>query len=343
MQEIEFYDREKEIHEILSILKSPPNLITFVYGPINSGKSSLMLKITDKLPMDYVVFYIDLRERFITGYEDFVKVLFKTHKTKVKDYKRFLIKALESLSFDGIPIPKNLLVEFLKEKEVEDVFEYIVTVFEILREKEKIPVLVLDELQVIGDLKIDDFLIYRLFNLFVSIAKKRHLAHIFAVTSDSLFIEKVYSEAMLHGRCRYLLVDDFNYDVTKGFLKKHGFSNEDVKLTWNYFGGKPVYLVEAVRNKHRLREFCEEMLRIRVGQVEEIVFKLKKENETMFKGVVELLKVVGNEENIRYKFITDVIRFLVRNNVLFADPTVKILKPQSKLDLLAIREIVNSR
>jgi AAA+ ATPase superfamily predicted ATPase len=67
------------------------------------------------------------------------------HKTKVKDYRKFLAKVLESISIEGLPIPKNLLVELLS-SEVEDVFEYIVTVFETVKKKGKTPVLVLDEL-----------------------------------------------------------------------------------------------------------------------------------------------------------------------------------------------------
>jgi AAA+ ATPase superfamily predicted ATPase len=232
-----------------------------------------------------------------------------------------------------------LLVELLKERETEDVFEYVLRVLESVRKKGKIPVLILDELQVIGDLKIDDILIYRLFNFFITITKRLHLAHVFAVTSDSLFIERVYSEAMLQGRCRYLLVDDFDYETTKGFLRKYGFSDGEIKLVWEYFGGKPVYLVEAVKNRHRLKEFCEEQLRIRTGQIEEIVFKLEIENKKLFKEVVELLKEIERMERVRYRFVTDAISFLVRNNVVFADPTVKVVRPQSKLDLLAIKNL----
>ncbi|KAF5417107.1 MAG: putative ATP-binding protein [Candidatus Methanogaster sp.] len=38
MMEVTFYDREPEIKEIMDILSMKPRLITFVYGPINSGK-----------------------------------------------------------------------------------------------------------------------------------------------------------------------------------------------------------------------------------------------------------------------------------------------------------------
>jgi len=114
--------------------------------------------------------------------------------------------------------------------------------------------------------------IYELFNLFVRLTKELHCCHVFAITSDSLFIEKIYSEAMLHGRCRYLLVDDFDYDTTAEFLRKYGFSKEEIKLAWSYLGGKPIYLVEAVKNKNRLKDFCEEMLRFRIRQIKDLLY-----------------------------------------------------------------------
>ena len=339
MISIEFHDREREIEDVMRILKAPPNLITFVYGPINSGKSSLMNEIVKKLKKSgkYTVFCIDLRERFIKDYGDFIRVLFKVHRTKISDYRKFLAKALEDLTADGLPIPKNLLVEFLKRGEVEDVFEYIVTVFETVRKKGRIPVLVLDELQVIGDLKIDDLLIYRLFNLFVSITKKRHLAHVFAVTSDSLFMERVYTEASLHGRCRYLLVDDFDHSTAVEFLRKHGFSEDEIKLTWEYFGGKPVYLVEAVKERDRLREFCEEMLRIRKRQIKDSIYSL---DEDFRHAVLEILAQFREEEKITYEYLTEELVWCMKNNILFLDPVNELVKPQSRLDLLALRRLL---
>ncbi len=90
---------------------------------------------------------------------------------------------------------------------MEDAFVYIETVLRAFYESGRSPLLIVDELQVIGDMKIDGHLIYKLFNFFVRRTKELHLAHVFVITSDSLFIEQVYSEAMLKGRCRYLLVE----------------------------------------------------------------------------------------------------------------------------------------
>ena len=57
MKRIEFHDREPETKEIRDILDSEPSLITFVYGPINSGKTALVTHLIDQLPEDYKVFY----------------------------------------------------------------------------------------------------------------------------------------------------------------------------------------------------------------------------------------------------------------------------------------------
>ncbi|MFA4639422.1 ATP-binding protein [Pyrococcus kukulkanii] len=35
-----FFNREKEIDELLRIMRGEPNVVTFVYGPINSGKTA---------------------------------------------------------------------------------------------------------------------------------------------------------------------------------------------------------------------------------------------------------------------------------------------------------------
>lgn len=77
MKRIEFHDREKETKEIRDILDSEPSLITFVYGPINSGKTTLISHLIEHLPEAYAPVYINLRGRFITGYEDFLNVLFE--------------------------------------------------------------------------------------------------------------------------------------------------------------------------------------------------------------------------------------------------------------------------
>jgi AAA+ ATPase superfamily predicted ATPase len=200
--------------------------------------------------------------------------------------------------------------------------------------------LIIDELQKIGDLKIDGYLIYELFNLFIRLTKELHCCHVFAVTSDSLFIERVYNEAMLQGRCDYLLVDDFDYETTKGFLRKYRFSQEEIDLAWEYLGGKPVYLVGAVKNKHRLKEFCEGMLEDRFSVILYSLRRLEDKDRKLFGRVLELFKKFESNETVECDRISDEIVWTVKQNILFLNPRKRLLRPQSKLDLLAIRRIL---
>ena len=351
MKRIEFHDREKEMNEFMNILNSEPSLITFVYGPINSGKTTLINHLIEQLPEEYTPFYINLRGRFITGYEDFLNVLFEIDESgatnNVGEYATSILKDLKILS--GIPIPINLFEQiFEKKAKSKDMFKYIERFF-VEMPTERVPVMIIDELQVIGDMEINGHLIYKLFNFFVRLTKELHLAHVFVITSDSLFIEQVYSEAVLSGRCRYLLVDDFDRETTAAFLETQGFTADEKRVAWEHCGGKPVCLVELI-NYEKREEKLREMLRIRRGQIDQRIGVLKDvrkkilfegdEIEITYNDVMKTLKRFSENESYEYVRITPDITYLVKENILFADPANSIIKPQSRLDLLAIREIL---
>jgi len=91
-------------------------------------------------------------------------------------------------------------------------------------------------------------LIYKLFNFFIRLTKELHLCHVFAVSSDSLF-------------------------------KKYGFSNDEKELAWEYCGGKPVCLLELINAKERA-EKLDELLQIRIGQMEGLIEDARKKRIT---------------------------------------------------------------
>ena len=347
MRNIEFHNREKEIKEIRAILDRQPTLITFIYGPINSGKTELINNLIKSLPETQKVFYINLRGRFISNYDEFIQVLFDVeHEARYERIKEFLKPVANVLpeSYSGIPIPKDLFLKLFKEKEVEDAFVYIENVLRAFYKDDYPPVLVIDELQVIGDVKIDELLIYKLFNFFIRLTKELHLCHVFAVSSDSLFIEEIYSAAMLQGRCDYLLVDDFDYEETMSFLDKYGFSAKEKEQVWGYCGGKPVYLVKLINAKmsgKSIKEEVEDMLETRKSQILSIFDDIALQKVDISEdAVMKELSVFKAEEKVRYERLNAAKVFLVKRNVLFVDPTRRTIRPQSKLDLLAIREMM---
>ncbi|ADG13084.1 ATPase [Methanocaldococcus infernus ME] len=355
-----FFNREKEIREILSILEFEPNFIYFIYGPINSGKTALINEVINKLDDKYVVFYINLRRYFISKYEDFIEVLFEEYEEDKDPIE--LVKGLikDSSVLFGIPVPKNVLEVLLTKKEEKNVFRYITNILLELRKEGKKPIIILDELQKIGDLKINGFLIYELFNYFISLTKELHLSYVFCLSSDSLFIEKVYNEAMLNGRAKYLLVDDFDKETALKFMdflaesildKK--LSNEEKELIYSYVGGKPVdiiYVIQELKIKN-LKEILDYLLNDTTQklstfleilnyskpkiQIESETIELKKEE------IIKALKLFKEKYEIDRKEIpTPIYIYLVKKNILFLDPIKGTLKPQSFLVWNAIKRVI---
>ena len=354
MKRIAFHDREKEMKEIMKILDTEPSLITFIYGPINSGKTTMVSHLIKELPDEYAPFYVNLRGRFITDYEDFLNVLFEIDEDggvdNVTEYAKSILKDLGAVS--GIPIPINLFEQIFEKKDKsKDMFKYIERFF-VEISKKRTPVLIIDELQVIGDLKVDDLLIYKLFNFFIRLTKELHLAHVFAISSDSLFIEDVHSEAMLEDRCRYLLVDDFDRETTTAFLEEYGLSDEEKELVRHHCGGKPICLVELINAEEREKK-VNGMLTLRTGEIETRLKLVKELGDEMMIGnrccdvsyekLASTLKMFLTRDEIGMNEVDEVSkRYLVKENILFVDPLTTMMKPQSRLNLLAIREVMKN-
>ena len=354
--DIEFFNREKEKQEILNVLRAKPQLINFIYGPINSGKTTLITSLIEELPETYVVFYVNLRRKSITKYEDFIRVLFSVEKNKdIKDIIKGLIAKVEKAIYtsQGIPINDSLLDGFLKKDSREDPLEFLENYFKEIS-KTKIPILIIDELQMIGDLEINGKLIQRLFNFFIGLTKELHICHVFALSSDSLFIEKVYAEAILKDRCRYLLIDNFDEETTKKFLKKHNFSGKEQENICKDIGGKPAHLIRIIDVQNRGGDVITEigaMSENRKKEIKDTLRKLRRfGSEVVFDNihykidyndVLSTLKMFNERDKISAGEIDEVIKmYLVKNNILFAECANETIKPQSKLDLLAIREIL---
>jgi len=345
MKRIEFHDREKETKEIMKILDVEPSLITFIYGPINSGKTTLINHLTEELSDEYVVFYINLRTKFLSSYDDFIESLFEMEmetdgaSRKRKETLAELVSSVTKVA--GIPINKEFLDYVFKDNKPKNAFSYIIKLFEEVRARGKQPVLILDELQKIGDVKVNGFLIYELFNFFIDLTKEKHLAHIFVATSDSLFLEQIYSEAMLEGRCRYLLVDDFDCGTTTAFLEDYGFTDDEMMMAWDYCGGKPGYLIELANTKLGSEDVTKKVDKMLEEEISRFIFMLAR-NKEMKGDIIDMLTIFASVEDVKYSDSMDIdlLSFLVKQNILFLDPVNRMIKPQSRMNLLAIREVI---
>jgi len=262
----------------------------------------------------------------------------------LKKRKETLAELVSSVTkVAGIPITKEFIDYVFKDNKPKNAFSYILKIFEEVIHSGKQPVLILDELQKIGDVKVNGSLIYELFNFFIDLTKEKHLAHVFAATSDSLFIEQVYSEAMLEGRSEYLLVDDFDYETTSMFMSKYGLNDEEREMVWEYCGGKPVHLIKLLNTKLNGGDVVKKVERMLEEEVSRIIFLLARNKEKK-SDIVDMLSIFASDDEIKYSdsINIDVMSFLVKQNILFLDPVRRTIKPQSRLNLSAIREVLRN-
>jgi len=356
-----FYNREKEIKELRVVLSGEPNLVWFVYGPINSGKTALLMNVFENLPEDYIVFYINFRWRDVSSVEDLLQVLFEVRyeesKKTVKEFIKELIKAggkaLEK--FKGIPISEKLFnILFGSPKKVDDVFRYLEILFEEIVKEGLRPVFVLDEMQTIKEIVNTSGkpVLSGLFNFFIGMTKEKHLCHCLCSTSDCLFIEDIYSNARLEGRAKYILVDDLSKD--EAFKLYEGFGFEDKELVWGWIGGKVgdmVRLYEEKKQGYSEGEGLRNMLKDEVGRLGMYLRLLR---YTGAKVAIKGKEVEVKEEDIRsglgifksrYKIGADemeepVLFELVQENILFYNPVEGTVCPQGRLIHRAIEEVI---
>ena len=371
---MKFFNREKEINEILLILEEEPNNIYFIYGPLNSGKTTLINHIINnelkKSNKKYAVFYVNFREYDISSMDNFVEALFEidenSREKTIKSYIESFTKSVNDIInlYYGIKVPEPILNKLFGEKEKGRlVFKFIRDLFINLNKKGVQPIFILDELQMIKDVVMNGKrpLLKSLFQFLVSLTKERHIAHVFCLSSDSLFIEYVYNVGELEGRAKYLLVDDFNKEtalkfmdfLSKEILNKK-LSNDEKEYIYSYVGGKPLYIynvIDEMRYK-KLKEILDLMLKEEISKLDMFLefleyskpkVEIKNEVIELKKGdIISALKLFKNKYEINKKDIPmPVYIYLVKENILFLNPIEGTLKPQSFLVWNAIKRLLN--
>ena len=369
---MKFFNRESEIKEILHILNKEPDDIYFIYGSMNSGKTTLINHIINEELKEsnkkYAVFYVNFREYDVDSMDNFVEALFEidenSKSSKMKPYIESFAKGLNNTLniYYGIKIPEQLLDRLFGEKEKGRlVFKFIRDLFISLNNKGIKPIFILDELQMIKDIAMNGGkpLLKGLFQFLVSLTKERHLAHCLCLTSDSLFAEYVYNTGELKDRADYILVDDFDKETAMKFMdflaKENNikFSNEQKEQIYFTVGGKPKLITKVVSKLYdkNLNEVLEGLLNDEIQKLD-MKFEIMDYSKPKVKigeNIVEIekedvfksLNLFKDRYEISKKEIpTSIYVYLIKENILFLDPRKGTLKPQSFLVWNAIKKLI---
>ena len=343
---VPFVDREKEEKWLLERFSQEPEKILFIYGPKSSGKTTLMEYLVEnvlKKDKSLYVNYVNFRGYAIVNYDSFLDVYFQPIED---ENKPFIEKALEylpisigrfggnvSLPIKGIQFGLNIeLYDRLVEKKI-DPFNLLLEILKKIRKKQ-MPILILDEVQILEGIYMNGevkrrHLLTEFFNFLVRLTKETHLAHVVVMTSETLFLEKIYNHSKLAKTSDFYLIDHFDKETVRKWFEQERIYEESLfDLIWDYFGGAASDLVEAIRliQENKIKELEEYLLnqtRIYRGKMAHFIAENLQalEEKRMFQCILEeMLKqgfvVRDIEDNLQIKILNKAIE----HEFLFLDP-----------------------
>ncbi len=330
---MKFWDREKEKKWLKHYLLTEPNAILFVYGPKSSGKTTLLMKVVEELPKEKFIYYwFDLRGKLLSNYKDVIDMFFVDEES----YRELeeITERVESgiMSFFRVSVEKK---EKIEQKKI-DAFEYMERALKKHLQEGRKPVIIFDELQKLKDIYLNGGsqrpLIKELFNFFVRLTKVLHLAHVIVMTSDTFFIDQVYTDSTLKNTSRFYLVDFFDNKTAEEILISEGFNEKEASYIVNHIGGVP-WMMEEMIESEDYKEALEELY----NQTLSRIFETIRGREDLR----ELLRKALSGENLYYlEEGYDKVKELVDEEILFMNPIRREVKFHTRLDELAAKELL---
>jgi AAA+ ATPase superfamily predicted ATPase len=333
-----FINREKELQFLSAYIDEEPESILFLHGPKSSGKTTLLYKFFDQVQKKQKldVKFMNLRETFIAGYENFLKTFFKVERKGEKTGT-----LVSDINVGFFKISSSLEKKILEKRA--DPFKVMKAEFITLTKKGIKPVLIIDELQALAKVYLnngrDRQLVIELFNFFVAMTKESHLAHVIIASSDGYFINQVYTDSRLKKTSTFYKVDYLDKeDVMEWLLNLEKYSKiKDYVLTeadagkiWDTVGGSMWEIQDILSNLFHLP--LEDIIASCMEKMRSLIvdYIVKPEREKIEK----ILRLFLDKDELSKEKVTSddeiLLRDMVRQNILYFDPTKATYYPQGK-------------
>ncbi len=318
-----FIDREEEIEFLVDWLSEIPQKILWVYGPKSSGKTTLISYVIDNYLLkekEYWVKYFNLRETLIVSYENFLDTFFMG--MEKGESERGAKIGINVFGF------KSEVWKKIKAREI-NLFKAFIEELEKIVEKRKKCVIIVDEIQKLRDVYIENGngtreLLKEFLNFCVSLTKERHLSHVVILTSNTVFIERIYNDARMKETSRFMKIDHLRKNQVEEWLSIEGFNKEEIELVWEYYGGNISRILEAIRVKKKgndLREFLERDKWLAYTEIVDYLIDFSEEKKKYFneiardiieKGYYSIEKINREQKEFLQKW--------AEKEILFYDP-----------------------
>ena len=266
---MKFFNREKELNQLNNLIQedlSTHNNFYFVYGQMNNGKTALFNEfLFNHLDKEkYLPMYKSLRliclglrtiDNFFASFFDDVESLkyWKTQENIVSFSKTLKVDC----AYGEFIIPRKDLEEITKEKSY---YNMILKYCKIIKDEfGKIPIIVVDDIDLLADRKGEKYKLKDVFDLFVSL-NKLELAKVFVITSNTLFVEEWYFEPSIHPRANLLWIDEFDKEIALKFMdflaekKELNLKEDDKEYLYEFVGGNPKVIINVFNTATHLEK-----------------------------------------------------------------------------------------
>ncbi len=209
------------------------------------------------------------------------------------------------------------------------------------------PVLIIDEFQALEKIYLDNDkerqLITALLNFFVAMTKQAHLAYVIIASSDGYFLNTVYIDSRLKKCSAFYKVDYLDMkDVMEWLLnlekyskiKDYTLTEADAEKIWDTVGGS-MWEIQYILSRlfdHPIDEVLTAYKREMRGIIAHYTEFDK--NKELVLGVVNEKKIASGTDfrhlPIEGPGLKEILRDMVKNNILYFDPMQAVYYPQGK-------------
>ena len=351
-----FVDRVEEVKFFKEYFEELPRKILFVYGPKSTGKTTLIEYVIKNELIDdkrlfksskYNIKYVNFRGKLIASYNTFLDSIIRKKDETIE----------AELSYElnlGVFRLNPKLYAKAKEKE-EDIFDLLI---DELKKSKKKNIFIIDEIQVLEDIYINGTreLIKEFLNFCVRLTKELHLSHVVILTSNTIFLNRIYNDSKLKKTSKFKLIDHPNENVARKLLLDLGYNNEKIDIIIDYFGTVFIDLITLYQylkpNEYieKLKEYLESEKRDAYMQINDLFIRNKKYNlpdnvdeifKEITKEIIKKEKYILKEKDLNtQKRVYPTIEVFCEKEILFFDPQTGIITPNSRIYLKAMEDFI---
>ncbi|HIP43784.1 MAG TPA: hypothetical protein EYG93_00405 [Sulfurospirillum arcachonense] len=130
---------------------------------------------------------------------------------------------------------------------------------------------------------IEKELLKEFLNFCVRLTKELHLAHVVILSSNTIFIDRIYNDAKLKATSRFKKIDHLNKkDIFEYLDYKNKIDRQDYEIVWDYLGGCiPLVqrLINEIDSEGLVKEYLENEVELALSEIIEIMVRFMNSKE----------------------------------------------------------------